>query len=89
MKVHATIREIVGGRFVDLPLEEGASVRDLVARMVERWPELTDMMWQDGEISRRVHVFVDGRSSRHLPDGSNTVLRKDQQIVVSPAAAGG
>ncbi len=89
VKVYATLRPIVGDRVVDLPLEEGATVRDLVACMVERWPELAAMMLEDGEVSRRVHVFIDGRSSRHLPAGSDTVLQEDQQIDVSPAVAGG
>ena len=87
--VYATLRSIVGDRFVDLPLAEGATVRDLVACMVERWPELAEMLLDDGEVSRRVHVFVDGRSSRHLPAGSDTELHEGQQIDVSPAVAGG
>ncbi len=89
VKVYATLRPIVGNRFVDLPLEEGATVRDLVACMVERWPELATMMLEDGEVSRRVHVFIDGRSSRHLPAGADTALHEGQEIDVSPAVAGG
>jgi len=89
VKVYATIRPIVGGRFVDLPVEDGATVKELVASMVERWPELSEMMWEEGELSRRVHVFVDGRSARHLPHGADTVLRDGQEIDVSPAVAGG
>ena len=89
VQVYATLRPIVGDRFVDLPIEEGATVRDLVAGMVARWPELAEMMLEDGEVSRRVHVFIDGRSSRHLPAGSETPLRDSQRIDVSPAVAGG
>jgi MoaD family protein len=89
VKVYATLRPIVGGRYADLPVEAGATVRDLVQVMVERWPELEPMMLEDGEVSRRVHVFVDGRSSRHLPDGSGTVLREGQEVDVAPAVAGG
>ena len=89
VKVYATLRPIVGGRFAELPLEPGATVRDLVDCMVERWPELEAMMIEDGDVSRRVHVFIDGRSSRHLPERSNTVLEEGQVIDVSPAVAGG
>jgi molybdopterin synthase sulfur carrier subunit len=89
VKVYATLRPIVGGRVIDVPVEPGATVRDLVQCMVERWPELEEMMLEEGELSRRVHVFVDGRSSRHLPDRSATVLRAGQEIDVSPAVAGG
>jgi len=89
VRVYATLRPIVGDRCVDLPLPEGATVQDLVAYMVERWPELATMMLEDGAVSRRVHVFVDGRSSRHLPAGSHTVLHEGQRVDVSPAVAGG
>ena len=89
VNVYATLRPIVGDRFVDLPIEEGATVHDLIACMVDRWPELAEMMLENGEVSRRVHVFIDGRSSRHLPAGSETPLHGGQRIDVSPAVAGG
>jgi molybdopterin synthase sulfur carrier subunit len=89
VKVYATLRPVVGGRFAELPLEPGATVRQLVDCMVDRWPELREMMIEDGAVSRRVHVFLDGRSSRHLPDGEDTVIRAGQEIDVSPAVAGG
>jgi len=89
VRVYATLRPIVGGRDVDVALPPGATVRDLVLRMVERWPELEELLLTDGEVSRRVHVFVDGRSARHLPDGADTVLAEDQEIDVAPAVAGG
>ena len=89
VKVYATLRPIVGGRFAELPVEPGDTVLDLVQSMVARWPELEEMMLEDGDVSRRVHVFIDGRSSRHLPDRSATVLREGQEIDVSPAVAGG
>lgn len=90
VKVYATLRPIVGERVVDLPLAEGSRVRDLVARMVERWPGLAEMMLdEEGALSRRVHVFVDGRSARHLPDGVETRLFTENEIDVFPAIAGG
>ena len=90
VKVYATLRPIVGDRWVDLQLDEGATVRQLVSLMVARWPDLATMMLdEEGELSRRVHVFVDGRSSRHLPEGSDTVLFSTNEIDVFPAVAGG
>ncbi|MDJ0847115.1 MAG: MoaD/ThiS family protein [Myxococcota bacterium] len=89
IRVHATLRPIVGGRDVDVPLEPGATVRDLVLRMVECWPDLEDLLLRDGDLSRHVHVFVDGRSSRFLPDGADTVLKEGQEVDVAPAVAGG
>jgi MoaD family protein len=90
VKVYATLRPIVGDRQVELPISDGATVRELVAMMVERWPGLAEMMLDaHGELSRRVHVFVDGRSARHLPEGSDTKLFSSNEIDVFPAIAGG
>lgn len=90
VKVYATLRPIVGARIVDLPLPEGSRVRDLAALMVERWPDLAPLMLDEaGGLSQRVHVFVDGRSARHLPDGVETKLFARNEIDVFPAIAGG
>ena len=89
VRVYATLRPIVGGRDADVPIEPGATVRDLVLCMVERWPELEPLLLTEGNLSRRVHVLVDGRSARHLPDGADTVLEDGQEIDVAPAVAGG
>jgi sulfur-carrier protein len=89
VRVYATLRPIVGGRDIDVPIARGATVRDLVLRMVERWPELADLLLSDGDVSRRVHVFVDGRSARYLPDGYDTGLLDGQEVDVAPAVAGG
>jgi pimeloyl-ACP methyl ester carboxylesterase len=56
----------------------------------ERWPDLAERVIDErGEISRQVHVLVDGRNVRWLPDGSATVLATDATIDVFPPAAGG
>lgn len=89
VKVHATLRAIVGDRWVELPLEPGATVHDVARCLAERWPKMRELLFEDGELSRRVHVFVDGRSARHLPDRAHTVLREGQEIDVAPAVAGG
>ncbi|MCP4007619.1 MAG: MoaD/ThiS family protein [bacterium] len=90
VRVYATLREIVGGTAIDISLEEGARVRDLVQEMTTRWPELGALMLDEcSELSRRVHVFIDGRSARHLPDHSDTVLPVSAEIEIFPAIAGG
>ncbi|MCP4039880.1 MAG: MoaD/ThiS family protein, partial [bacterium] len=35
------------------------------------------------------HVFLDGRSARHLPGGEKTVIEAGQIVDISPAVAGG
>ena len=86
---HATLRSIVGAKHVEVDLADGATVGDLVAHLVARWPELGESLLDaSGALSRRVHVYVDGRSSRWL-DGEMTVLPANATIDVIPAVAGG
>ena len=89
IRVYATFRPIVGGREVELPVPPGATVGDVVRAMVERWPDLSDLLLQDGALSRRAHVFVDGRSARYLAEGEDTIIEDGQEIDVLPAVAGG
>jgi molybdopterin synthase sulfur carrier subunit len=92
MRVHfyATLRAVVGRKTVDVDLPSGARAIDLCRAIAERWPDLAERVIDErGEISRQVHVLVDGRNVRWLPDGSATVLATDATIDVFPPAAGG
>jgi MoaD family protein len=86
----ATLREIVGGRDVDLSLPADATVRDLAEELARRWPELREHLFTDeGALSRRAAIYVDGRNVRWLPDAEATRLSEEQCVSVIPPAAGG
>lgn len=90
VRVYATLRPVVGGREVDVEVPPGETVRGLVDRMIARWPDLAPLLLgEDGSLSRRAHVFLDGRSARHLPEGEQTVIAEGQEVDISPAVAGG
>ena len=87
---YATIRAIVGAKTLEVDLEDGSSVQDLLDRLIERCPTLEEKLLDpDGKLSRSVQVFVDGRSASHLPDGLETKLRANQAVDIFPAVAGG
>ena len=86
----ATLRQIVGGRDFDIPLPAGATVRDLTEELARRWPGLQEHLFTDeGALSRRVAIYVDGRNVRWLPDADATVLAEGQSVSLIPPAAGG
>ena len=86
---HATLRPIVGGRSVEVSLGEGAVVQDLVDHLADRWPGLREHLFdEDGSLSRRVNIFVDGRNVRWL-DGLSSPLSRGQKVDVFPPVAGG
>ena len=86
----ATLREIVGARRVELALPDGASLQVILESVLRDYPQLRDELTDEtGELSRHVHLFVDGRSSRYLPEGMATVVAAGQKVEFFPAVAGG
>jgi len=92
MRVHfyATLRAAVGQKVVELSLAEGTSAKELALEIARRWPSLADRLFDaEGEISRRIHIMIDGRNIRWLPEGSATRLYAGNVIDVFPPTAGG
>jgi len=86
---YATLRPIVGQRSVDLPVNAGATVQELVDALAARWPGLSEHLFDEaGGLSRRVNVFVEGRNIRWL-EGLATPLEPDQVVDIFPPVAGG
>ncbi|WP_129674506.1 ubiquitin-like small modifier protein 1 [Candidatus Chloroploca sp. Khr17] len=87
---YATLRPIVGGRTVELPLEEGVTVRELVTHLVVRWPPLREQLLDEhGELYQHVHVFVNGRDAPYRDGGMDATITAADVIDVFPAVAGG
>jgi len=87
---YATLRAAVGRKSVDLPLADGACVKELASEIARRWPALTDQIFDtEGEISRQVHFMIGGRNIRWLPEGGETKLFSGDVIDVFPPTAGG
>ena len=92
MRIHfyATLRPIVGGPSIELDLSQNATIRELIDELIRRFPLLAEpMLDEHGGLSRRIHVFVDGRGARHLEHGLDTRLSGNPRIDIFPAIAGG
>ena len=87
---YATFRPIVGGKTIDIAVQERISVRELVAAVIARFPALGPVLLDErGEVPRGVHVFVNGRGAGYLPQGWQTAITPDDKIDIFPAIAGG
>lgn len=92
MKVnfYATLREIVGGRSVDIQLSEGMRARELFEEMLRRFPALRkELVDESGRPYGHVHFFINGRDAQFTTDGWETVIQPDDTITVFPAIGGG
>ena len=92
MKVNffATLRPIVGQKTVEFELPPDTTVRDFVEIVVTRYPPMRpELLDENGELHRHVHVFVNGRDAPFLPDGMDTVIQAKDTLNVFPAVGGG
>ncbi len=87
---YATLRKIVGQKHIELSMPERCTLREILAAVLVAHPALRDdLLDEQGELDRHVHLFVDGRSSKFLPDGMDTLVDGEQKIEFFPAVAGG
>jgi molybdopterin synthase sulfur carrier subunit len=86
---HAMLRDIVGGRTVELPIQPGQTVRDMLAVIIERYPALQPKFYEeDGSLTRFILIFIDGRNIL-LMGGLDAVIPEDAIINIFPPVAGG
>ena len=92
MDVHfyATLRQIAGTKTVTFSIPETATVWHLVTAVIERFPAMREeLLDEDGNLHAHVHVFVNGRDSRFLENGRETIIANEDKIDIFPAVGGG
>lgn len=92
MKVnfYATLRQIVGQKSVDINLESGSSVQNLLDKILELYPPLRrELLDEQGQLYPHVHIFVNGRDAPYLDKGMQTVLQPEDKLDIFPAVGGG
>jgi len=89
VKIFATLRPLVGSSLLDLETGPGDPVSQALGEMVERWPQLgAELLGMDGEISERIHIFLNGRDVRYL-DGLDMIIPPDADLRIFPPVGGG
>lgn len=90
IRLYATLRPLVGGKYVELPAEEGEPVGVILRRLVAEYPGLEgNLLTPDGQaLLPHVQVFIAGRSVRDL-QGLETQLPPGADLAVFPPVAGG
>lgn len=92
MKVNlfANYRQIAGSKSVLLDLPAGSSVREALAKLVERFPAMSPQLFDEtGELQAHVHIFVNGRDILYLEHGPETPLQAEDKLDIFPPVAGG
>jgi molybdopterin synthase sulfur carrier subunit len=89
VQFYATLRPIVGGKTIELPLHGGVNAGTLLHGVCADYPALNRFVWAaDGRLSELVKVFVDGREIRHL-QALDTQIPEGATVDIFPPVAGG
>jgi sulfur-carrier protein len=87
---YATLRPIAGQKTVEFDLPSVLTVRELVEAIVIRFPPMRkELLDENGELYRHVHVFVNGRDAPYLSNAVDTRLQAGDKVDVFPAVGGG
>ncbi len=89
IRVYATLRDLMGGAVHDLPAPEGATVGDMVQRLVELHPALGEKLWNaEGRLTGYITVFLNGRSVEYLEGLATPVSERDALSLFPPVGGG-
>ena len=92
MKVnfYATLRQIAGQKSIEVDVPHGVTVGELLEAVLERFPEMrAELVDENGELYRHVHLFVIGRDAPFLENKIDTVIQPGDKIDFFPAVGGG
>lgn len=90
VKFFATLREIVGGRVVDIPLDAGVTAQELFIKMIELYPALRKELLDDqGNMHGHVHFFINGRDVQFHDEAWDKRILPEDVVTVFPAIGGG
>jgi len=92
MKVnfYATLRPIVGQKTIELDISEGVTVQQLLESVLARYPDLrAELVDENGQLYRHVHLFVNGRDAPFLENAMNYRIKPGDKIDIFPAVGGG
>ena len=87
---YANLREITGGKSVELDLPGGTTVRGLLEAIVNRHPALRQKLFDEEDaLFGHVHVFINGRDSHYLDRKLATELEESDTVDIFPPVGGG
>jgi sulfur-carrier protein len=92
MKINffATLRQITGQKTVEFDVPPETAVMDLVELVVTRFPPMrAELLDENGNLYRHVHVFVNGRDAPYLSNGLATIIQPNDVVNIFPAVGGG
>jgi molybdopterin synthase sulfur carrier subunit len=89
VKLYASLRQAAGTKMMDVEIQPGSTIQDVLIEVTRRFPVLEKSVWKDqDELTEFVHVFINGENIRHMA-GLETTLKPDDHVDIFPPLVGG
>ncbi len=79
----------VGTREIQMELVEGSNVDELLSILVERYPSLTKLVYDDEGVFREYLEVAVNQTDIIGLDGLETVLKENDTVLIMPPIGGG
>ncbi len=90
VKTLGILYRVTGSIEHEMEIPEGSTIRDVIVRLVERFPELRDEIFEDGQtFSQDYRIMLNGREVSYLDRKEETKVKNGDEIVVIPPVGGG
>jgi molybdopterin synthase sulfur carrier subunit len=89
VKAFATLRDLLGWKVADIPVDPAATVEDVLAALAAGNPEFAAKLWnEDRKLTGIVTVLLNGRAVQYLK-GIQTSVTESDVISLFPPVGGG
>jgi molybdopterin synthase sulfur carrier subunit len=89
VRIFATLRSLVGVKEVEVDVEAGDTVRNMLDKLTAEYPALRKRVLNDeGNLQSSINVFVNGRNIKFL-DGLNSPIQEGDRLALFPPVGGG
>jgi molybdopterin synthase sulfur carrier subunit len=86
----ATLRDIAGGKTIELEVNHGVTAQELLNVIIERFPLMKkELLNEDGRMYGHVHFFINGRDVQFTDEKFQTKIMQEDTVNVFPAVGGG
>jgi sulfur-carrier protein len=87
VRIPTPLRSLTGGN-EEVPVEDAATVADVIDRLEVKHAGLRDRLLDDKGVRKFINIYVGEEDIRFL-DGLRTAVKDGEQISIVPAIAGG
>jgi sulfur-carrier protein len=89
VKLYASLRQAAGIKMLEVDVQSGTTVRDVLTEITCKHPVLEKFIWtEQGELSEHAHVFINGENISHLA-GLATEIKSEDHLDIFPPVVGG